>query len=167
MDLKSSISFILKLLASPEASFILSFITGILIYSPDEFLTKLGLKDFKYNFHSTLGAIFLISLVFLIMHFIKFIFEKIRKKYITFKQRKWWVKRLRDLTPEEKEILSYYIKNNTRTQSLDFSNGVVKELEFYKIIYRASQLSRGFTVFDYNIQPWIWNYLKKHKELLE
>lgn len=59
---------------------------------------------------------------------------------------KWHLKlkeyqqRLHDLTVEEKELLSEYIDNNTRTTSIN-SNGVAKELESAKVIRRASNMA--------------------------
>lgn len=44
---------------------------------------------------------------------------------------------------------------------------VVLGLETEKIIYRASSLSSYYTNFPYNIQPWAWEYLNQHPDLLE
>ena len=63
--------------------------------------------------------------------------------------------------------MSFYIDENTRTQELNLADGRVRELEYNKIVYRACDISKGFTDFDYNIQPWAWDYLNKHKEILE
>ena len=75
-------------------------------------------------------------------------------------------KRLQALNPEEKRLLSYYINNQTRSQSLDIKSGTVNALEVEKIICRGSSLGT-YDGFDYIIQPWAWEYLIKHPELLK
>jgi hypothetical protein len=75
------------------------------------------------------------------------------------------IQRLHDLTPEEQNILAFYLTNSARSQFLQFTDGVGEGLETCWIIRRASQISEGF-YFPYNIQPWAWKYLKKHPELV-
>jgi hypothetical protein len=45
-------------------------------------------------------------------------------------------------------------------------DGVVGGLQAERIIFRATVLSRGWDEFAYNIQPWAWEYLNKHRKLL-
>ena len=59
------------------------------------------------------------------------------------------------------------INNNTKTITLDYSDGTTTGLEKAFIIVRASVISKSFTYFDYNIQPWAWEYLNKNKHLLK
>jgi len=73
--------------------------------------------------------------------------------------------RLHNLTAEEREILRGYIGNGTKTQLLDIQSGVVNELEEVFIIYRSSNIGH-LSGWSYNIQPWAWDYLNKHLELL-
>jgi uncharacterized membrane protein len=75
-------------------------------------------------------------------------------------------KRLNILTTEEKNILREYIEGQTRTVNLSIQSGVVNGLEHDKIIYRSANVSSFFTNFAYNIQPWAWNYLNQHRDLL-
>jgi hypothetical protein len=78
-------------------------------------------------------------------------------------------KRLHRLTIEEKQILRGYVEGQTRSMNLNVSSGIVNGLVGESIIYRASNLSNpmaGFMAFSYNIQPWAWDYLNKHRDLL-
>jgi hypothetical protein len=59
-----------------------------------------------------------------------------------------------------------YIEDGTRTQDLPMHDGVVGGLQAERIIFRATVLSRGWDEFAYNIQPWAWEYLNKHRKLL-
>lgn len=75
-------------------------------------------------------------------------------------------KRLHRLSAEEKQILRAYIERQTRSLNLDVMSGVVNGLEQETIIYRASSLGHLMAGFAYNIQPWAWDYLNEHRDLL-
>ena len=92
--------------------------------------------------------------------------NEIKRKYTYFKNKNNREKRLKQLTNGEKIILSTYINKKSKTQVLDYRDGNVCELETFRIIRQASNISQGHTMFYYNIQPWAWEYLNKHKELL-
>lgn len=71
--------------------------------------------------------------------------------------------RLYKLTPEEKNILLTYIKNDSRTQYFEFSDGRITELIFYDILYHSSNVG-DLTAWPVNIQPWAWDFLHKHQK---
>lgn len=79
--------------------------------------------------------------------------------------RKAKVKRLHDLTPHEKIILKKYIDHETRTQYLSIGDGVVSGLVHEEILYRSVNIG-NLSGFAYNIQPWAFDYLRQHPELL-
>ncbi|MBI1879994.1 MAG: superinfection exclusion B family protein [Chloroflexi bacterium] len=74
-------------------------------------------------------------------------------------------KRLHNLTRSEKAILKGYLGNQTRSQYLPIESGVVNGLEAEDIIYRASHIGK-LDEWAFNIQPWAWDYLTDHPELL-
>ena len=79
------------------------------------------------------------------------------------------LRRLQSLTDEEIHILSAYIMRKTRTQYLSIQSGVVKGLVHDNIIYRSSNvgsLEYGAMAFAHNIQPWAWEYLNDHPEIV-
>jgi hypothetical protein len=91
------------------------------------------------------------------------------KDAITSRRRiKYRQKRLHRLTPAERAILRKYIIKDTRSQDLSLQDGVAQGLVLERIIYRPlpsiGDVRRGF---PHNIQPWAWDYLKKHPELLK
>ena len=113
-----------------------------------------------------LGVIWLASVALLVAHMGSSLFQTIR-------ERVWWVlwfragrKRLRALTPAEKEILRGFIDCNSRTQPLDLRNGTVSGFEDENIIYKSAPMSDSLEYFPFNIQPWAWRELKKHPEWL-
>tara|TARA_R110001592_G_C13083434_1_gene742804 strand:- start:105 stop:602 length:498 start_codon:yes stop_codon:yes gene_type:complete len=152
---------------SGKQAFILCVITSIMLFSGDGLLTELGLLEAKKSLQIWLGLVWLISVSILLAEIVfptyKWVFQKIKWH---FNLREYQL-RLHDLTVEEKELLSQYIDNNTRTTSIKYSNGVAKELESEMVIRRASHMSHHHDVFPYNIQPWAWEYLTKNPELLK
>ena len=73
---------------------------------------------------------------------------------------------MHDLTPDERQVLRVYLESDTRTQYLDVQDGVAQGLAQARIIYRASNMGT-LTTFAFNVQPWAWDYLRAHRELLE
>ena len=76
-------------------------------------------------------------------------------------------RRLHDLTPKEKAYLRGYLSERSRTQNFDCTNGTVLELEAVGIVRRASNIAIDLDLFPYNIQPWAWDYLHEHPELVD
>lgn len=152
------------------------YLIGIIIFSGsilfigtnDAIMTFFGIKTSLFEkLKIYVSIIFILAMSLLLAHAIFSTLTKLRKTVNDYSARKFRQKRLRELTEEEKKILSPYIFKGTRTQTLDYTNGTVNELERYLIIYRTSILSQGGVYFSYNIQPWAWEYLNKHSKLLE
>lgn len=144
----------------------LCIVFGVLIFSGDAALERFGLKTFVHEYRAYLGVGFLVSLSLTVVNTLaatlKFIYPWIAQAY--------WIrlgrKRLKKLNPTEKKILRYYIQNQTRSQSLPIQDGTVNALQREKIIIRGSSLGSLYG-FDFNIQPWAWEYLNEHPELLD
>ena len=151
---------------SPKYLLVISIISGILLFGTFDIVNKLGLISFVEKYRIWIGIIFLITTGFWLVDIILLIIKEAKSKYTGFHNSKAMEERLKQLTIEEKVILGKYINRETRVQTLDYANGTVCELEGYHIIYQASNISRHHTFFDYNIQPWAWEYLNKHKDLL-
>jgi hypothetical protein len=144
----------------------LCVVFAILIFSNSNMLDKFGLKPIVEQYRAYLGIGFLVTLALTLVNSItaiwKFIYPWIAQAY--------WIrigkKRLQNLTPNEKDILGYYIKNKNRSQTLRIQDGTVNALQKEKIIVRASSLGTMYG-FDYIIQPWAWKYLNKKPQLLK
>jgi len=138
-----------------------------LLFFPEVFITKLGLSQIVQKYRAYIGLAFLVSSFFIIVHISTYLIKYLKALYEYSRLVRHGIKRLKELTPKEKHILNEYIINNTRTSTLAYNSGVVRELESYKIIYRSSNVSTSHLSFSYNINPWAWKYLNKNKHLLE
>lgn len=144
----------------------LCIVFGGLLFSGDSALERFGLAGFIGEYRAYLGMGFLVTLALTVVNslasFWKFIYPWIAEAY--------WIrlgrKRLKSLNPTEKNILRYYIQNQTRSQTLPIQDGTVYALQKEKIIFRGSSLG-SLHGFDFIIQPWAWEYLNEHMELLD
>jgi len=76
------------------------------------------------------------------------------------------VVRLNTLTEDEKQILRFYIANNTRANSLKIDDGVVQGLANAQIIYRSASMGDLLRGWAFNISDFAWEYLNKNPHLL-
>jgi hypothetical protein len=138
---------------------------AIVLFAPDKFVGLLGLLQYreKYRFYFGIAVLLLIAIA------ISKIFVAVDEKLLYWRLGRLRRKILRELTDEEIQILSAYIARKTRTQYLSIQSGVVKGLVQDNIIYRSSNVNSpeyGPLVFAHNIQPWAWDYLNEHPELV-
>jgi hypothetical protein len=162
MDLSKFLEW-LKL--SPRYLVPIAIVTAILLFSPTPFLEKLGLSLFVIQFRAYLSIVFLLSSVLILANWVLSLFEWLRKQIEGRKRANEYYKRLESLSDEEKDLLRGYIDGNTKTQYFSVSDGVVNGLEALKIIYRSSTVGY-LNNWSYNINPWVWNHLHDHPELL-
>lgn len=151
---------------SPRYLFPISLVAGFMLFAANDILGVLGLVPLVSQYRSYIGAIFLLSTALLLTSWLVSLYGWLKEKLGQFKARKARTKRLHDLTDEERKILRGYIYDETRTQYLNIQDGVVKGLVDEQIIYQSSSLGRLRAGFAFNIQPWAWEYLKEHPDLL-
>lgn len=140
-------------------------VVGTLLFAPESFLKALGIWQYREKGKFYFGLLFLILAVLLIGAVADASIEKFHG-YRFSRARK---KRLKFLTAEEVQILRQYIEGETRTLYLSIQSGVVKGLVHDQVIYRSSSVSSpeyGVAAFAHNIQPWAWEYLNEHRDLL-
>ena len=74
---------------------------------------------------------------------------------------------LKNLSSDERALLSEYIAHDTKTRVFELSDGTARGLEGALVLYRASQLSAVCTSFPFNLQPWAWKELQGNPALLQ
>jgi hypothetical protein len=150
---------------SPKYLLPISIATGFIIFAKAEWLQSLGLNDLKARYLPWIGGIFLLSTALSLSHIIIGFYSWSRKRFRMWRAIKNGKVRLHNLTEDERDILKHYVGNGTKTQYLDIQSGVVSEIENNFIIYRSSNIGH-LQEWSYNIQPWAWDYLNKHPDLL-
>jgi len=145
----------------------IAIFTSLLLYLPQNLIEKIGLSTLINSYRGWIGAIWVGSLSLLTSAGIIKICNSITHRCKLRRVQKIRVQRLQKLTIEERRVISQYINHQTRTQNFKYSDGVIKELEAFKIISRSSDIAHKFDIFPFSIQPWAWDYLNKHPELLK
>ena len=148
----------------------LALASGLLLFLPLSFLSKLQLDEFTNEYGFILGLIFVVSLaILLITLFIQtFKFLSDRKKRI------WFYKtaedRLRNLTPYEMCIVMSIFEKENYTNFLPINDGAVKKLEYTFVIGKTTNqyyVSNPNTAkFPYLLQPWVIDKLIEKPNLL-
>src|ERR1700761_1549682 len=118
--------------------FAIALATGLLLFAPEQFVKTLGLQDVVVKHRQYLGGAFIISFCICLVSATSWLWGLFSSQLA---QRRWVRRgrsRLQNLNPEEREILAYYIENQTREQTLSIMSGTARVLEAEKIIFRAS-----------------------------
>ena len=152
---------------TPRYLFAISLGTGLLLFGPMSILERLGLFKFLAEYRAWLGTIFIAATTIWVSHGL----AQVGNVGLAWLKEKNAIRicrsELKDLSPQERAILRQFINGNTKTVTLNISSGVHAALELRQVIYRASTVSANYTYFDYNIQPWAWDYLRSHPKVLE
>jgi len=141
--------------------------TGVLIFLPTKYLDLLKLSEFRSEHITVISLLFIICIGFHFSVFIRKINKLLSGKVSAIYKKHKMLKYISKLTEKEKKILFLYISENTQTLYLSIESGVVRGLELKGIILRVTNIGDAISsTFAYNIQPYIYNYLVKHKERL-
>ncbi len=159
-------TFLEFLKLAPRYLIALGVMAAILLFADDKFLQSIGVFEFTRDNRSALGltlvatsALFLTSLI--------------GDGATLFK--KWWLKRrrylqiadrLQRLTEDEKQILRFYIAENTRANTLRVDDGIVQGLKASGIIHLSASMGNVLEGFAHNINDFAWDYLHAHPDLL-
>lgn len=161
--LKSALDFI-KL--APRYLIAIGVAAAFLLFGSEEFLTRLGLKQFTEDYRAWLGLAFVstISLfaVYVAGEILAFIGRKIKKR--KFLER--ITQRLQNLTEDEKQILRFYFAKNTRSNVLRIDDGVVQGLVADGILYRSASVGNMLEGFAHNISDFVWDHIHRNPGLL-
>ena len=154
---------LISLLQKPSPFlFIISIVTGALLFLKDKLLDVLFLSDFRNQYAPYIGIIFLLTTLLLITYFLIWLYLEIAKKikiYIKKIQRK---KILMNLNQEQFETVVQLYYRPGKCANLDCTQSTVFTLEQYLIIGRSNLSSAGL-YFSYFLQPWVVEYIDKHK----
>jgi hypothetical protein len=167
MDLLGKMKDWLTMGAVPLAG--LALAAAVALFIPASLLDALGLSALVKDYRHYLGATLVVATSLLICTGGKGIWDAVLKPLLkeTLAIRAYR-KEMHALTEEEKDYLRPYLDQQTRSQCFALNDGIAMGLQSRKIIIRASNLGMpgyGF-MFPFQIQPWAWEYLNRHPELV-
>lgn len=141
--------------------------SGIVIFIPSSWLMYLSLDGIISRYKWIFSLVFLLSLSLILSGVMVGIYERIKKIKKSRELKKTVNEKLLDLSDYQKSILRELTSGESKTISLPYNNGEVRELEIYHIIYRSSMLSKRHVYFDYNLQPIADDIIKKDTTILK
>lgn len=151
----------------PKILFALTAFSGAIVFAPGAFLGRLGLQEFVANFRGWIGAAFLLFASLLFAHFASWTYSVIHPWIMQSVLIRRGKLRLRSLDDCEKKLLAAFINKNTRSLKLDIEDGTVHVLVREKILSQVSKIGDLIDGFAYAVQPWAWEYLQEHSEILK
>lgn len=154
----------------PNILFAISFTTGLILFLPEDILSKMYLINFRNKFGFIIGILFFLSVSILIVFILSYIIEKIKNKIKTHKYKKRRIEYLLRIDKSKTNLIKEFIKNETHTLSLPMNNGSVLELEYLKIISTAGNTQLANYDYDdvylkYFLQPWVLDLIINNDEL--
>lgn len=168
MNIDFKITEFLNLPASIMAA--LSLASGIILFSPKNFLSQLFLLDFRENNGFIIGIIFVISLSILL---INLIYQTIKFTSTLIAKKRFYSSaedRLLKLNDYQKAIIYLLYEQENRTHPLPLHDGAIMELEQNYFIgkaatqYMVSDLNNA--AFPYLLHPWVSDELNSNSDLL-
>lgn len=145
----------------------IGLVAGLMLFGGDKFRETLGLSQFAQDYRPVLGILFLSSIVLLLIAIGGGGLGGIQRWWRKRKAFQRITQRLHRLTEDEKQILRYYIAEDTKANTLRIDDGVVQELVAEGIIYRSTSLGNMLEGFAHNISDIAWDYLQVYPQLLE
>lgn len=152
--------------------FILTCLSWTIIIIPKDIWQSMGLLELSLQSRPWMFVVGVISGVWLLSGGV---FDLLKSG--SDQGNKWWLSRktkrgrekvLSSISRSEKQILVQYLINDVTTLAFDARDGVVNGLIARGILYKASTLSNPLSIdFDVNIQPWAWQYLNDHPEIMD
>jgi len=130
---------------------------------PRQIAALLGIETLRNQFRSLLG----VATIFSIAGLVVFVAATAEARWQQRKQTKKYFAELRALSPEEKDLLATYMSQQTKTLYFDMDDGIATGLQSRGILYRPTTLGSLVDGFAFNLQPWVWNELQEHPELLQ
>lgn len=153
----------------PRQVFVEALTTVGVLFLPGQLLTHLGIAGLVEQFRPWIGLVCLVAIAQLALASTAVI-RIVREFTANRRSLRKRIRALQDLTPQEQEVLTEYVRNNTKSRFLP-ADGVIGGLQVKGILYQSSPFGRAGLAFvapnfSYNIADWAWNHLKRHPELL-
>lgn len=160
-------SFIDLLKLPPTILFVVSLVTGIILFLPEDYLNIFYMGKFRENFGFYIGIVFLLSTVMLLVLIVTNIYKKIKEKYDNKKYKEARIKYLKQLDKSKTDIIQRFIDCKDHTMALPANNGSIIELENFGLITLAGNTQLVYDDFQllYFLQPWVMRIISEDEEL--
>lgn len=152
---------------STSAILTVAVVSTFIIFEIDKKMSILDFSSIRDQGKPYLDIVFIMSIFFCLVKIVVAVFPIASSKHTDWRARRSVEIRLGNLTPEERGILLCYIKDKTRSRSLNIYDGTIQGLINARIIYRSSDVGSAGAYrasFSHNITNIAWDYLNKNPE---
>ena len=147
---------------------IVSILTGLLIFLPDQPIRQAGLGAVKDQLLPYIGIIFFVAVAVFLAGSLELIAGLLKPEIADIVNHRRWSKVLHDLTSAEKALLGEFVNEGKTSVSAPLSDPVVSTLAAKRILVRTSNVgSPGSMNFPYTLQPWARKALRHKPKLLD
>jgi hypothetical protein len=152
--------------------FIIACVAWITVFIPANIWQEIGLIGIWIQFRPWVFVVGLLATMWLIFgglyDIINVNLSRLNSWKDSKKKQKVQEESILSASKVEKEVLARYITEDTTTIAFEMRDGIVNGLIAKGILYRASTGSNPMSYdFDTNMQPWAWEYLKSHPDVLK
>lgn len=128
---------------------------AVLLLGPLQLLQAFGVAQLAQDHRQWIGLALLGCAFGLLAHAGRWAGRRWRQRNAQRRVRQYMLQ----MTEDERDVISGYVVQNTRTQRLRFDDGVVRGLEAAGVIYRVGTLGGLVEGFAYNLTPTAWKVL--------
>lgn len=152
---------------SPRKLVAASIALGVLLFADAETRQFLGVAGLVEDYRPIIGIAFLAATVLLAVEVGVVVVRKVNAHRVKRHFKRRVLERLACLSEDEKQILRFYVAQNTRTNTLRIHDGVVQGLASAGIIRLAGRSGTALDGFAYNIAEVVWDELQEDPHLLD
>ena len=142
--------------------FLLAIVSGLLMFLPETVLNQLSITEFKNEYGKYFGIIFIISIAFLLINLLIWLFKKVNYYLYRNNISKKLIKNLKELSSAEQSVLREFFIKNEPAIKLPYDNPIVKNLIDKGIVVRISNIGEQ-NVFVGMLFPFKLNDIIKSK----
>ncbi len=136
--------------------------TGVMLF----FACRLGIYDWVEQFRGLLIFGFIVSGGVLLSYIGSAIYPHIKGVVHTSWSKHLAKEHLKHMTDDEKIVCQWFVDHNGQSYRTDPAEGPVSMLEAAGIIFRPGTAHQGGVLYDYQIHPWILDFLREHSGML-
>ena len=148
-----------------------ALLTGSLLFLPETVLVKMSLNNLPDLWRRIIGLVFLLCVALIITILLYSMGSKVLTRRRNKRIKENMKKRLKTLSPRQKEIVIKLLKSDDKTISLDKNSGNTIYLVNNQFLYMPQQvLSMGLDNkmnLKYVPQPWLLELFNEEPELFE
>lgn len=165
----TTIKEISKILKTPYILVTFALASGLILFLPDNIISKMYMLDFRNKFGFILGLMFWFSITLLIVMSSVKVYRKYESKKLNRKMQEGIEKFLTNMKNKaEIEIITQMLREDDYTIKLPINNGAVIKLQHYYIITPAGSnhyVEMYNPCIPYFLQPGVFKAIEKNEDL--